>query len=412
MRRRTLLIGGAALVALGAATWIFWPDDEDQGVPVSLGWPRLTLPLIRATIAGQDRLFMLVRRSETETGAEVPAGAGWRGERLEIRAYDAASLAPVFAAPVISGRGGGFRTAGLIGEQAATLWLYGTGLGAASAVDGQVFLGGEGFAAVTPQLTGAFNQPREVYRMEEALVLTSLGSRFRLNPRSFAGTAAPDRDQGRTDAAFPPPTLPAPFDAAGGPGAFRVPEASLGDIWFGLPFANADLQDGQPQGANARFIPLADTRGAAQRLWRAGTRRGVPPVMGPGGFQGSIGGGEALLLDRPAAVTLEAAAPRYAGFLTAGTPAPLRPPGSPGLFLLQQADIAAPLVLRRLGEDGRALWTATLSFPRLISVLPGAATLVLVGQRGSGPAEQDIIVAVALADGQMKELILNYGGAG
>src|SRR5687768_12402291 len=131
MRRRTMLIGGVSVLMLGGlATCVFWPDDEaEQGLPVTLGFPRLIPPLVRATIAGQDRVFMLVRRTETENNPNVPPGTGWRGERLEIRAYDAATLAPVFAAPVISGRTGGFRTAGLIGEQAATIWLYGDALG-------------------------------------------------------------------------------------------------------------------------------------------------------------------------------------------------------------------------------------------------------------------------------------------
>lgn len=415
MRRRTMLIGGVSLLTLGGlATCVFWPDDEEQGLPVTLGFPRLIPPLLRSTVAGQDRVFMLVRRSETESNPNIPPGTGWRGERLEIRAYDAATLAPVFAAPVISGRVGGFPSAGLIGEQAATIWLYGDALGAVSAVDGQVFLGGEGFAAVTPQLGGAFNQVRNSYRMEEALAFAFLGSRYRMDPRSFAATLAPERDQGVTDAAFPPPARPAAF-GAGGPAAFRVSEALLGDTWFGLPLASGRPNDGQPQGAEQRFLPASlqpDTRGAPQRLWRAGTRRGAAPAPAEGGSFQSGGGrnapatGDRLLLDRPAEVVTTPATLQFAGFLTAGTAEPLRPAGAPGLLLLQQPTNAPPS-LTRLDADGRALWTTMLGFPRLISVLPGESRLVLVGQRGSGATEQDVITSIALADGQARELVLN-----
>ncbi|MBR0666600.1 hypothetical protein GXW71_19735 [Roseomonas hellenica] len=417
MRRRTMLIGGVSVLMLGGlATCVFWPEDEaEQGLPVTLGFPRLIPPLVRATIAGQDRVFMLVRRTETENNPNVPPGTGWRGERLEIRAYDAATLAPIFAAPVISGRTGGFRTAGLIGEQAATIWLYGDALGAVSAVDGQVFLGGEGFAAVTPQLGGAFNQARDTYRMEEALVFAFLGARYRMDPRSFAATPAPERDQGVMDAAFPPPARPALF-GAGGPAAFRVAEALLDDAWFGLPLAAGRPNDGQPQGAERRFLPASlqpDTRGAPQRLWRAGIRRGVAPMAAESGsFQSSGRGdpapGDRLLLDRPTEVATTPATLQFAGFLTAGTAEPLRPAGAPGLLLLQQPTNAPPS-LTRLGADGRALWTTMFGFPRLISVLPGESTLVLVGQRGSGTTEQDVITSIALADGQARELVLNFG---
>jgi hypothetical protein len=408
-----MLIGGVSLIMLGGfATCVFMPDDEEQGLPVTLGLPRLIPPLLRSTVAGQDRIFMLVRRSETESNPNIPPGTGWRGERLEIRAYDAATLAPIFAAPVISGRTGGFRSAGLIGEQAATLWLYGDALGAVSAVDGQVFLGGDGFAAVTPQLRGAFSQARDSYQMEEALVFRFLGPRYRMDPRSFAATLAPERD----DAAFPPPARPALF-GAGGPAAFRVTEALLGDIWFGLPLASGRPHDGQPQDGARRFLPASlqpDTRGAPQRLWRAGTRRSALPVATEGGsFQsssgrGALAAGERLQLDRPAEVATTPETLQLAGFLTTGTPEPLRPAGPPGLLLLQQPTNAPPS-LTRLGADGRALWTTMLSFPRLISVLPGESALVLVGQRGAGTAEQDVIASIALADGQARELVLNSG---
>lgn len=419
MRRRTWVIGGVSLVMLGGlATCIFAPDDEaDQGLPVTLGWPRLVPPLLRSTIAGQDRVFMLVRRSETENNPNIPPGTGWRGIRLEIRAYDAATLAPVFAGPVISGSG--FPSAGLIGEQAATIWLYGDALGAVSAVDGQVFLGGNGFTAVTPQLSGAFSQPRDTYRMEEALIFRFLGSRYRMDPRSFAATPAPERDQGASAEGFPPPARPMPF-GTGGPAAFRVAEALLGDGWFGLPLASGRLNDGQPQDAGRRFLPGSlqpDIRGAPQRLWRAGTRRGAAPAPTEGGsFQSSSSGrsdppaGERLALDRPAEVATAPATLQLAGFLTTGTPEPLRPIGAPGLLLLHQANPTAPLSLMRLDAEGRALWSTTLTFPRLISVLPGETALVLAGQRGSGTAEQDVIASIALADGQMRELVLNFGG--
>lgn len=417
MRRRTWVIGGVSLVMLGGlATCIFAPDDEEQGLPVTLGWPRLILPLLRSTVAGQDRVFMLVRRSETENNPNIPPGTGWRGVRLEIRAYDAATLAPVFAGPVISGSG--FPSAGLIGEQAATIWLYGDALGAVSAVDGQVFLGGNGFTAVTPQLGGAFSQPRDAYRMEEALIFRFLGSRYRMDPRSFAATPAPEREQGASAESFPPPARPMPF-GTGGPAAFRVAEALLGDTWFGLPLAPGRLNDGQPQDAARRFLPGSlqpDIRGAPQRLWRAGTRRGAAPAPAEGGsFQSSSSGrsetaaGDRLLLDRPAEVATTPATLQFAGFLTAGTAEPLRPAGAPGLLLLQQPTNAPPS-LTRLDADGRALWTTMLGFPRLISVLPGETALVLAGQRGSGTAEQDVIVSIALADGQMRELVLNSGG--
>lgn len=418
MRRRTWVIGGVSLVMLGGlATCFFAPDDEEQGLPVTLGWPRLVPPLLRATIAGQDRVFMLVRRSETENNPNIPPGTGWRGVRLEIRGYDAATLAPVFAGPVISGSG--FPSAGLIGEQAATIWLYGDALGAVSAVDGQVFLGGNGFTAVTPQLSGAFSQPRDTYRMEEALIFRFLGSRYRMDPRSFATTPAPERAQGASAESFPPPARPVPF-GTGGPSAFRVSEALLGDAWFGLPLTPGRLNDGQLQDAGRRFLPGSlqpDIRGAPQRLWRAGTRRGAAPAAtDSGSFQGSSSGrsdptaGERLALDRPAEVATTPATLQLAGFLTTGTPEPLRLVGAPGLLLLHQANPTAPLSLMRIGAEGRALWSTALTFPRLISVLPGETALVLAGQRGSGAAEQDVIVSITLADGQMRELVLNSGG--
>jgi hypothetical protein len=403
MRRRTIILGGVAVLAVGGiATCTFWPEEEDQGLPVTLGPPRRVGPPLRATVGGRDRVILLVRRSETE----ATSGTGWRGERLELRAYDAASLAPAFAAPVISGVANGFRNAGLIGEQAATIWLYGDALGAASAVDGQVFLGGDGFAAVTPDLQGAFGQARDAYRLEEALVFTFRGTRYRLDPRSFAAVAAPQPAAG-----LPPPTPAAPL-GMGGPAGFRVPEALLGESWFGLPVAGNRPNDGQAQ-EGGRFLTASqrpDARGAAQRLWRAGTRRGPAPPPVSGSFDSggrTAAAGDRPLLDRPAEVATMPVPMPFAGFLTAGGAEPLRPAGAPGLLLLHQVNAEAPLVLMRLDAEGRMLWTGAVSFPRLVSVLPGEATLVLVGLRGSGSAEQDVIASVALADGRVQERVLD-----
>ncbi len=102
MRRRSLLIGtGAVLLGGGAAAAMLF-GGEGEEVPVRLGPPVLALPLLRITLGGEDRLLVLLRRREEEVPRALSFGAPWRGERLELRGFEAATLRPLFAAPLVS----------------------------------------------------------------------------------------------------------------------------------------------------------------------------------------------------------------------------------------------------------------------------------------------------------------------
>ncbi len=430
MRRRSLLIGtGAVLLGGGAAAAMLF-GGEGEEVPVRLGPPVLALPLLRITLGGEDRLLVLLRRREEEVPRALSFGAPWRGERLELRGFEAATLRPLFAAPLVSGRLGEFAQAELLGEQAATVWLYAGGIGAVSAVDGRRLADAAGLEARNPALAGVLRDQRALYRVEDALVVNAGGARrWRIDPRNFqargipVGTAAAAVAATAAGSALPPRHLPAAY-GAGGATAFRVAEARLGATWFGLPAAEEAMPpvlaalpgSGGSVGGGAgtpppRFIAAAPpAKGSRQRLWRGALRAAAAVaaddgIAAAGPFRKSPDsrGPTAEQLADPVPVATEPATLWLAGLLTAGTAEPLRLADPPGFLLLHRAESGAAMRLLRLGPDGATLWGATLPFSELVSVLPGEATLVLAGRRpsrGPGtPAPEEILAAVALRDG-------------
>lgn len=410
MRRRTWLLGGSAVLALGVIGAVVLLDDEDAGVAVTLGPPRWEMPVLRYSLSGQERLAVMVRRSETEV---LPAGETRppaRGDRLEIRGFDAATLAPLFQAPIASVATNGAPSAGLLGEHAATLWIFADTIGAVSAVDGQVLIERQGLVTLTPDLAGTLAQPRlNIWLTPDGLMLQTADGPRRLNPRTLRAEALPAPGQ-----PLPAPRGTAPQELRPTV-AFRTTEARIGETWFGFAPANTPPGAGtrRPNIPGARFLAGSGQPGPTpQRLWRASLAAvaSVPsaPASADTGFQGSAartpapapGAPAALRLDAPTALAFEPASLGQAGFLTQGTQPdsePIRPPGAPGLLILHRTT-DTNLALTRINAQGSPAWTAALPINRLVSCIPGEGPLLLAGTTA---AAGQILLSVALETGAL-----------
>ncbi|MBR0656056.1 hypothetical protein [Plastoroseomonas arctica] len=391
-RRTWLWGGGALLVGGGIAAAVIFDDEEEDGFPVTLGPPRWSPPFLRYTLAGQDRLMVLVRRAETETLPASESRAPASGDRLEVRGFDAGTLAPLFTAPVASVAANGAPSAGLLGEHAATVWIFADTIGAVSAVDGQVLIERQGLVTLTPDLGGVLAQPRlSIWMAADGLMLQTPNGPLRFHPRTLRAEPLP-----ATGEALPPPRTTAPYDLRA-PAPFRVTEARIGDTWFGLPPANTPPVAGtrRPAIPGARFLPGGgQAPAAAQRLFRAALASVPGSVAAPDpGFQSSAAraappapANTALRLDAPTPIAFEAATLGQAGFLTLSPhpdSEPIRPPGAPGLLILHRANEAG-LALTRITAQGSATWTTALPLVRLISAIPGDGPLLLAGTDNAG----------------------------
>ncbi len=395
-RRQWLVAGGVGLLAMGGAAALLWPGSDPPPAPQRLGSRRLVPPLLRTTLRGVGVVFALARRSEQDE--TDPPDAPAPRERIELLAFAAEDLAPRFTVTLASVPRGGLPDAELLAEQGATIWLWLGGLGAVSAMDGQVLADTEGLAELNPDLADLIaTAPRRAYRLADALVLEGgpPPRAWRIDPRDF-----------RTSAATLPSPRPLPQinDAAahgsGGPTAFRVIEARIGAEWLALPTDTAKLAAPLAARSEGRFLPdSAVPTGGGQQLWRGTVRLGsAAPPGWPANMQNRWGQAEQVtdLAVMPGLGRLA-----LAGFLTAGTPAPLDVASPPGLLVLS-GNAEGPLALIRLGLDGRPAWRATLPITRLRSVLPGPQALVLAGWAGPGAEAEDLLVAVGTDDGAVR----------
>lgn len=391
--RRLLVLGGGGLLLAGAAAALLWPDDDRPAGPQRLGPPRLVPPLLRTTLRGEGVVYALLRRAEQDEAD--PPGTPAPRERIELHAFAAAGLVPRFVVHLASVPRGAMPDAGLIAEQGATIWVWLNGLGAVSAVDGQVLADTEGLAAINPPLAEALNaSARRSYRLADALVLEGgpAPHAWRFDPRDFRASAA----------GLPPPRPlpqlnPGAAHGSGGPTAFRVAEARIGDDWLGLPAADVKLAAPVAVRAQGRFLPTAvPPAGMLQRLWRGVVRLGsaAPPGLPPS--QSNRWGQADRLVDLASVPGVAGLA--LAGFLTAGTEAELELTGPPGALILH-GEGGQPLGLIRVAADGAVAWRAALPITRLRSVLPGSRSLVLAGWVGQGEDAAELLVSVALEDG-------------
>ncbi|MEO3474163.1 hypothetical protein AAFN86_20005 [Roseomonas sp. CAU 1739] len=402
LARRLVLGGAAALLVGGLGVYLLSPGTPAQG-PQRLGPRRLVPPLLRTTLRGEGVIYALARRSEQD--AADPPDAPAPRERLELLAFGTAGLDPRFAVHLASVPLGGMADAGLIAEQGATIWLWLDGLGAVSAVDGQVLADTDGLAELNPALAEALGTAmRRSFRTADALVLEGgpVPRAWRFDPRDFLASAAN----------LPPPR-PLPQinpGAAHGPGgatAFRIAEALVGTDWLALPAETAKLA--APLAATRAerlFLPAAamPSGGGGQQMWHGAVRMGsVAPPGWPANLPNRWGQAEQVvdLSTVPGTTGLA-----WAGFLTAGTETPLALTGPPGLLVLA-GPAGEALTLTRVGADGRPTWRAALSITRLRSVLPGPRHLVLEGWAGEGADAPELLVAIATDDGALRSLPFN-----
>jgi hypothetical protein len=383
------LAGGLGLLGVGA--WLIF--GESPPVPLRFGPRRLVPPLLRATVGGEDRIYLLSRRTEQhrDDSPGVPAAQ----ERIELLAFGAQDLALRFAAHLATVPRGAMPDAGLIAEQGATLWAWLGGLGALSAVDGRVLADQAGLAQRNPQAPGLGTVARGQLRLADALVFDPGRTEpaWRIDPRDFAASLA----SGVAPRALPP-LVAAAAHGTGGPTAFRVLEARFGAGWLGLPPEDAKLAAPvAARGPGVRFLsPAAPPPGTRQALWRGEVRLGsAAPPGWPANLPDRWGQAERLMdvMPVPAVAGLV-----LAGFLTAGTEAVLDPGAPAGALVLHGAEGQA-LGLLRLTAAGQALWRADLPIARLRSVLPGPGRLVLAGWAPASRDGAELMVSVALADG-------------
>ncbi|HWT10408.1 MAG TPA: hypothetical protein VN329_14680 [Roseomonas sp.] len=394
--RRLLVVGGGGLLLAGAAAALLWPDDDRPAGPQRLGPPRLMPPLLRTSLRGEGVVYALLRRAEQDEAD--PPGTPAPRERIELHAFAAAGLVPRFVVHLASVPRGAMPDAGLIAEQGATIWVWLNGLGAVSAVDGQVLADTEGLAAINPPLAEALNAAaRRSYRLADGLVLEGgpAPHAWRFDPRDFRASAA----------GLPPPRPlpqlnPGAAHGPGGPTAFRVAEARIGDDWLGLPAADVKLAAPVAPRAQGRFLPTAaPPTGMLQQLWRGAVRLGsAAPPNWPANLPNRWGQAERLV---DVATVPGVAGLALAGFLTSGTEAELELAGPPGALILH-GEGGQPLGLIRVASDGAVAWRAALPVSRLRSVLPGPRSLVLAGWAGAGEDAAERLVAIELEGGAVQ----------
>lgn len=380
------LVGGAMYAAFEGTS------------PQRLGPRRLLPPPLRTSLDGQDTLFLLTRRTEQDA-TDAPGQPAPR-ERVELLALALPDLVTRFVMHLVTmergridSRGSDDMRDGLIGEQGATIWLWLDGLGAVSAVDGQVLADQAAIAARNAAVPGLAAPVRGQLRLADALVFDPRGGPpWRIDPRDFVASPV---------MAPAPRPLPALTAAAafgpGGPTAFRVLEARLGEAWLGLPAAGVRPEAPvAARGPGTRFLsPTAPGAGTTQQLWRGAVRMGsAAPPGWPANFPDRFGQAERLVdvvrLPGVGGLTL-------AGFLTAGGEAPILVADPPGVLVLEGMP-GQGLTLLRLDASGALLWRAALPVARVTSVMPGARHLVLAGL-APPPNAAETLVVVALADG-------------
>ena len=395
---RRIMLGAAGTVLVGGiagTAWMLWPDGPPP--PQRYGPRRLVPPLLRARVGQDDTVFLLTRRAEQD--ATDPPGAPAPRERIDLLALDAATLAPRFEAYLASVPLGALRDAGLMAEQGATIWTWLGGIGALSAVDGRVLADQPGLAELNPGLPIADATSRSAWRVTDALLLqvASNWPAWRIDPRDFHASVA----QGAADRPLPAVNAAAPV-GQGGPTAFRVNEARLDGAWLGLPAETEKLIPPlAPRGQEGRFLsPAGPPPGTGQALWRGSVRMAsAAPPNWPANMPDRWGQAERLLdLAQVAGMT----GLNYAGFLTAGTAAPILAPDPQSLLLLHGA-AGQNLGLMRVAPDGRVLWRAALPMAAVRSVLPGPRHLVLMTGGGAPEIADAVLVSVALADGTVTE---------
>jgi hypothetical protein len=402
--RRTLVTAGiyVGLLATALVGGAMYAGFEGTP-PQRLGPRRLLPPPLRTNLGGRDTLFLLTRRSEQDASDEP--GQPAPREQVDLHALALPDMVTRFVVPVATVWAGSLgANDGLIGEQGGTVWLWLDGLGAMSAVDGQVLADQPGLAGRNPAVPGLDRALRSQVRLGDAMVFQAIGGLpWRIDPGDFSLSPA---------VAPSPRPLPALSAAAafgpGGTTAFRVLEARLGEAWLGLPASGARLEAPvAARGPGTRFLsPAAPGVGATQQLWRGAVRMGsAAPPGWPAHFPDRFGQAERLVdvarLPGVAGLTL-------AGFLTAGTEAPILLADPPGVLVLEGMP-GQGLTLLRLDAAGALLWRAGLPVARVTSVMPGARHLVLTGF-SPPPNEAETLVAVALADGGVTLAGLNTSG--
>lgn len=393
LARRLLLGGGAVFLAAGVAAALFWPSADRPLSPQRLGPRRLVPPLLRTTLRGEEVFYTLARRSEQDEAD--PPGVPAPRDRIELLAFTAAGLVPRFAVHLASVARGAMADAGLIAEQGATIWTWLDGLGALSAVDGQVLADTEGLAEVNPSLAEAIiASTRRSYRLADALVLEGgpAPRAWRFDPRDFRASPA-----GQPPPRPLPQLNPGAAHGQGGPTAFRVAEARIGADWLGLAAVDVKLAAPVAQRAQGRFLPgAAPPAGMLQQLWRGVVRLGsAAPPGWPATLPNRWGQAERLM---DIATVPGVSGLALAGFLTIGTEAEVELAGPAGVLILH-GEGGQPLGLIRAAPDGAVAWRAGLPITRLRSVLPGPRTLVLAGWAGAGEDAAELLVAVGLEDG-------------
>ena len=387
--RRTLLISTGALALGGAGVWAAFIQEGSYRT----GQARLMPPLLRARFGTEDRLYGMVRRREEEVLPSLSLRTPDAGDRFDLCAWNAATLEPIFTAPLISVASGDNGEAGILGEQNATIWIHIGGIGAASAVDGRMLADMAGILARNAALSNGMPESRAAFRFETGLEFTdAMRSNWRIDPRNFNVTPARSAPVG----ALAMPQASSPWVSIGIRGQAQV---QAGGTWFGLLDAAATVGDPrQPRpgtgparlwrtvagGADAPTPPSAPAPIAA----------GKPPVPSPQPDPAAPRASDSALVpveDGPLFDAMLLAEVRLAS-------------GTPGVLLLYRAASGAPFRLARIGADGTIAWRTALPLASVNTLMPGEAALVLAGRKAGTDATTgtEAIASLDLATGALR----------
>lgn len=360
-------------------------------------------PPVRAQAAGGDRVFLMTSQWRTFRTRMTSTGTSYTRLYVDVWGFDAATGRPVWRRRVADERRGVNMGRRLLGVHGGILWLLDGGqlLGLDPAT-GAVAADSATFEAANPALARVMPAEERYVRFDpQGLSFTAADGRdWRLTGEG--ARTRPDGPRLDLDAqrAAPAPGVHLPARLAGGNGTWAFYTRGIGiggRQWLGL-LAEPEVADFRDKGVIGGVDPERYPR---TRLWSA-----------------RVGAKDTFFGPRPTFSDFKPL-PEGPEFLTAGllqdgrcchdTPLALYKPDSLLVLHRDRLGGGSRLRLTRVtGPAGRPLWTTDLPIEELDAVMPGEASLVLLGRRDEPPLFRrrdrpesvDQLVAVDLATGR------------
>lgn len=368
---------------------------------------------VRASIAGQDRIYLLTSQVEHPLVWRYLMGGRWRSVdagrsmvNIDLWALDAGDLKPVWRSRISHKEQSNLRDAALLGIDGDTAWVHAGQPLALSVRDGALLADAAMLVERNPGLAGLLPDEARYFQMDAAgaWLLDAQARHWRIDGTGFKAMPV---DRSKPAMRNPRVVLPATVGAGQMLSYTQQRGVDLGDRWLGM-FSAAEMETLQArfqtarhgEGAATRLMAANDASGSLRepgasgqrrRLWQA-QRRMVSAA--PEGWNDPMPDGSPSILPdnwgQKAEYSNFAPLPESGEYLDGGLLALETYRGHP--LMLRQPDSVLVLHRDRMGEHGqyrlarvagpagRQLWNAKLPLTNLNAILPGTDSLVLLGR--------------------------------